>query len=95
MLRRAGFSNLIVPLTADQSIFEECGISAEWSMSKTLARECALGPDWTGNGLTREHASKTLSSAFVEVSTSSISPFYGILTIFGATNHFTALSMKS
>lgn len=72
MLRRAGFSNLIVPLTADQSIFEECEISAEWSMSKTLARECALGPDWTGNGLTREHASKTLSSAFVEVSTSSI-----------------------
>jgi hypothetical protein len=73
MLRRAGYSNLIVPLTADQSIFEECAISAEWSMSKTLARECALGPDWTGNGLAREHSSRTLSSAFVEVSMSSIS----------------------
>jgi hypothetical protein len=72
MLRRAGFSNLIVPLTADQFIFEECSISAEWSMSKTLARECALGPDWTGNGLAREHTSETLSSAFVEVSTFSI-----------------------
>lgn len=74
MLRRAGFSNLIVPLTADQSIFEEFEISAEWLMSKTLARECALGPDWTGNGLAREHASKTFSSAFVEVSTSPIFP---------------------
>jgi hypothetical protein len=36
-------------------------------MSKCLALECALGPDWTGNGLARDLVSEPLESAFIKV----------------------------
>jgi hypothetical protein len=67
MLKRGGFSNRIIPSTAHQSIVAECGVSAEWLMSKCLALECALGPDWTGNGLARDLVSEPLESAFIKV----------------------------
>jgi F-box-like len=69
MLKRAGFSNRILQPKADQNGDSPNGISIEWSMSKTLALECALGPDWTGNGLARDCTSKSSDSAFVEVRT--------------------------
>jgi hypothetical protein len=74
MLKRAGFSNRITPSTVDQHDDTGDGISIEWSMSKTLALECALGPDWTGNGLARDCTSESSDSAFVEVRTPPIFP---------------------
>jgi len=65
MLKRAGFSNRISASGADPLTFG--GISAEWSMSKSLALESALGPDWTGNGLARDHSVESLTSAFLKV----------------------------
>jgi hypothetical protein len=47
MLRRGGYSNLI----PSQAIDNHLKVNDEWLMSKRIARECALGPDWNGNGL--------------------------------------------
>ena len=47
MLRRGGYSNLIPSQTIDNHL----KVNDEWLMSKRIARECALGPDWNGNGL--------------------------------------------
>jgi hypothetical protein len=40
-------------------------------MSKRIARECTLGPDWTGNGISADHPqdSSSIQSGFVQVST--------------------------
>lgn len=52
MLKRGGWGDLVVdapvydPLNTDGE-----ATSREWALSKLLARECALGPNWTGNGL--------------------------------------------
>jgi hypothetical protein len=89
MLRRAGFSNRIIPSTADQRILEEYGTSAEWSMSKTLALECALGPDWTGNGLPRDHTTKP--SAFFQVRTVFTSPYFEFLRSLCDSTSFTSI----
>jgi hypothetical protein len=69
MLKRAGFSNRIIPSPSNQSLIAGDEASSEWLMSKCLALECALGPEWTGNGLAniRDHISEP--SAFVKVST--------------------------
>lgn len=72
MLKRAGFSNRIVPSTIDQGNEAGDGISAEWAMSKSLALECALGPDWTGNGLARDKLPESSSSVFLMVRNSSL-----------------------
>ncbi|KAF4626135.1 hypothetical protein G7Y89_g12026 [Cudoniella acicularis] len=53
MLRRGGFSGGIMQdLTANHVLDANIKVNKEWLMSKRIARECALGPDWTGNGLT-------------------------------------------
>ncbi|KAH8602918.1 hypothetical protein B0O99DRAFT_15921 [Bisporella sp. PMI_857] len=52
MMRRGGWSSNI--LRAPRTIPSLDGLSTankEWLMSKRLSRECALGPDWVGNGL--------------------------------------------
>ncbi|TVY75732.1 hypothetical protein LSUE1_G005212 [Lachnellula suecica] len=52
MLRRGGFSVSIErDLTANHILDSEVRVNDEWLISKRLARECALGPNWTGNGL--------------------------------------------
>ena len=65
MLKRAGFSNKIIASGADPLTFS--GISPEWSMSKSLALESALGPYWTGNGLEKNDSLEPLTSAFLKV----------------------------
>ena len=57
MLRRGGWSSSI-PRTVGLShpskqanVNEKDTMNEVWQMSKRLSRECALGPDWTGNGL--------------------------------------------
>ncbi|KAI9697624.1 MAG: hypothetical protein M1836_004574 [Candelina mexicana] len=56
MLKRAGWW---AGTEADLAFYNQrrgCaskGMSDEWLLSKKLARECSLGPDWTGNGLRR------------------------------------------
>ena len=65
MLKRAGFSNRIVASEPNPLTFGR--ISPEWSMSKSLALESALGPYWTGNGLARNDSLEPLTSAFLKV----------------------------
>ncbi|MCJ1257093.1 hypothetical protein MMC24_004918 [Lignoscripta atroalba] len=36
---------------------QRIGVNEEWLMSKRLATECSLGPNWTGNGLRTQKAS--------------------------------------
>lgn len=52
MLERGGFSSSVgLRMTEETASLAEYKINMEWLLSKRLARECALGPDWTGNGL--------------------------------------------
>lgn len=51
---------------ADMDLHEELnghrtadGINEEWLLSKRLATECSLRPDWTGNGLSRNVSSSS------------------------------------
>ncbi|KAI9780707.1 MAG: hypothetical protein M1835_004445 [Candelina submexicana] len=56
MLKRAGWWTGTEADLASYSQRRGCasqGVSDEWLLSKKLARECSLGPDWTGNGLRR------------------------------------------
>ncbi|KAH6671091.1 hypothetical protein B0J14DRAFT_669970 [Halenospora varia] len=53
MLKRGGFSGVLHDMTGNHVLDAEVKVSDEWLMSKRLSRECALGPDWTGNGLTK------------------------------------------
>jgi hypothetical protein len=72
MLRRGGFSNCIRrDMTANYVLDSQVKVNNEWFMGKRLARECALGPDWTGNGLSTEACVSEAhdSSAFVHIST--------------------------
>ncbi|TVY15076.1 hypothetical protein LARI1_G006132 [Lachnellula arida] len=72
MLKRGGFSRTIhYNTTANLAIDPKAETNDEWVMSKRIARECALGPDWTGNGLSREaNVSGTHNnSAFGHIST--------------------------
>ncbi|TVY36733.1 hypothetical protein LOCC1_G006417 [Lachnellula occidentalis] len=55
MLKRGGFSRTIhYNTTANIAVGTKAEINDEWVMSKRVARECALGSDWTGNGLSRD-----------------------------------------
>jgi hypothetical protein len=50
ILRRGGFYNSILrDIVATHVLNTRVTVNDEWLMSKRLARECALGPDWTGN----------------------------------------------
>jgi hypothetical protein len=52
MLRRGGWSTSIDNGIAFNHVLDsKARVNDEWLMSKRIARECALGPDWTGNGL--------------------------------------------
>lgn len=52
MLRRGGWSSHIKNEFSPNYPFEsQARANNEWFMSKRLARECALGPDWKGSGL--------------------------------------------
>lgn len=52
MLRRGGWSSSIPrSMRSYQALNDQDNVNPEWQMSKRLSRECALGPDWTGNGL--------------------------------------------
>ncbi|RDW64204.1 hypothetical protein BP5796_10706 [Coleophoma crateriformis] len=59
MLRRGGWSSSIsVGILPEQTIDAnlELPVCDEWTLSKRLSRECALGPDWTGNGLKERYS---------------------------------------
>lgn len=68
MLRRGGFASCLIndmpKACSDGSGFETNKI---WLMSKRLSRECALGPDWLGNGLTNLRVKSEKPSGFVNV----------------------------
>jgi hypothetical protein len=52
MLKRGGWWRSVQEhLTANHVLDSKTHFNDEWLMSKLLARECALGPEWTGNGL--------------------------------------------
>ena len=52
MLKRGGWGDVIVDAPEHPPVNVNGGtMSLEWALSKLLARECALGPYWTGNGL--------------------------------------------
>jgi hypothetical protein len=52
MLKRGGWSTSIHNEPAFNHVLDsQALVNDEWLMSKRIARECALGPDWTGNGL--------------------------------------------
>lgn len=52
MLKRGGWRDLLVDESVHSPLNREGeATSQEWALSKLLARECALGPNWTGNGL--------------------------------------------
>lgn len=52
MLKRGGWSTSIQnDHTFNHGLDYQVRVNDEWLMSTRLARECALGPDWTGNGL--------------------------------------------
>ena len=57
MLKRGGW---LAAVQADTELQEAHGgdrppesVSSEWLLSRRLATECSLRPDWTGNGLSR------------------------------------------
>lgn len=71
MFRRNGYSSSIVhDMTANYVLDSDTKVNDEWLMSKRLARECALGPGWTGNGLSsfKNKSGKSSDEAFVEIS---------------------------
>ncbi|KAG9238555.1 hypothetical protein BJ875DRAFT_437335 [Amylocarpus encephaloides] len=52
MIRRGGYCGSICQDMASNRVLDShIKVNDEWLMSKRLARECALGPDWAGNGL--------------------------------------------
>jgi hypothetical protein len=52
MLKRGGWSTSIHSgLASNHILYSQARVNDEWLMSKRIARECALGPDWTGDGL--------------------------------------------
>ena len=52
MLKRGGWSTSIDNEIGFSHVLDsQARVNDEWLMSKRIARECALGPDWTGNGL--------------------------------------------
>ena len=72
MLRRGGWSSCMQhDLEIKQTRAPGHELNEAWIMSKRIARECALGPDWTGNGLSDNEVqnSSSKNSGFVHTST--------------------------
>ncbi|KAI9876756.1 MAG: hypothetical protein M1830_005804 [Pleopsidium flavum] len=72
MLKRGGWWEAITTDTASYrppSASEEA-ISEEWVLSKRLARECSLGPEWTGNGFSRSPSCSSAQAAVDSFDTS-------------------------
>lgn len=69
---RGGWSRCVQrDLAVNQALAPVYRINDEWVVSKRLARECTLGPDWTGNGVSdddNQHSSPK-KSGFVYTST--------------------------
>lgn len=52
MLKRSGwFASIQRELFNNTYLDDHLRMTDEWLMSKQLAKECALGPDWRGNGI--------------------------------------------
>jgi len=52
MLRRGGWSSSMQSkLITNHALGSQLRVNYEWVISKHIARECALGPDWKGNGV--------------------------------------------
>lgn len=65
MLKRGGwYSSVQREIFENDLLDPQIRMDEEWLMSKHLARECALGPDWTGNGVSSLPSEK--SPAFEE-----------------------------
>jgi hypothetical protein len=72
MIRRGGyFSSILHDITANYVVDNGAKSNDEWLISKRLARECALGPAWTGNGLSFDDLSQV----------NGLSPFNGLSSL--------------
>jgi len=98
MLGRGGWqgaANADASLRGDLSQQETAeNVSEEWVMSKRLATECSLRPDWTGNGLPRNISQPRLTS----LHTASTTDFSELGNGFGqyqSTLHFTVSTCNS
>jgi len=74
MLKRGGWSSDTQhDPTTEQLVGPGNTINGEWLMSKAIAQECALGPDWKGNGIFLTNGPQppgaSSKSAFVHTST--------------------------
>ncbi|CZR51121.1 uncharacterized protein PAC_00996 [Phialocephala subalpina] len=68
MMRRGGISNsAMADVLPTRAIDPKAPSNETWLMSKRLSRECALGPDWLGNGVPMASATGERPSAFVNV----------------------------
>ena len=67
MLKRGGwYAGSQYDLTANHVLNSRLAVNDEWLMSKRISRECALGPDWKGNGFSE--SGDAIKSAFVQES---------------------------
>jgi hypothetical protein len=72
MSSRGGWSRCVQrDLAVNQALAPASRINDEWVVSKRLARECTLGPDWTGNGVSdnEDQHSSPKKSGFAHTST--------------------------
>ena len=72
MLKRGGWSSYMnIDLAINRISEPNFRINEAWLMSKRIARECTLGPDWTGNGVSGDGSQNSSSrrSGFIQVST--------------------------
>jgi hypothetical protein len=73
MLSRGGWSTSVeYNMEVNHETCTRNNVNDEWLMSKNIARECALGPDWLGNGLlpiVEDSSEISKQSAFVQTST--------------------------
>ena len=72
MSKRGGWSSCMNhDLAINQTAEPSSRINKTWLMSKRIVRECMLGPDWTGNGVSGfgPQDSPSKRSGFVHVST--------------------------
>lgn len=68
-LQRMGYSDAICKDYSSNKASDEDITKYEWRLSKRIARECALGPNWSGNGIMNNANSKsTVKSVFQQVS---------------------------
>lgn len=64
ILRRGGwYTSIQRELLNHSSLDRQIRINNEWLMSKHLAKECALGPDWRGNGVSSIPSDKSPASS--------------------------------